>query len=157
MILRPSSDGDTPFLLALYASTRDEERLRFGWSDETWQRFVAQQFTARQVSYREQYPGAEEYIVVVDGREVGRFMQCRLSDEMRLIDIALLPTHRSQGIGTALITALLESASERGLTVRLHVEKNNRAEHLYERLGFVVVADAGVHVLMERRPPAPVS
>ena len=40
------------------------------------------------------------------------------------------------GIGTALVTMVLNEAVSAGKPVVLHVEKHNRARFLYERLGF---------------------
>jgi ribosomal protein S18 acetylase RimI-like enzyme len=36
--------------------------------------------------------------------------------------------------------------------VRIHVEQTNPARRLYERLGFVPVADHGIYQLLECRP-----
>ena len=52
------------------------------------------------------------------------------------MDIALLPEHRSAGIGTALVKLVLNEAASAGKPVVLHVEKFNRACSLYGRLGF---------------------
>lgn len=155
--LRPSAESDAPFLFRLYASTREHEQALFGWDDATWGRFLAQQFATQRAYYREHYPAAEDYIIVVEGRDVGRYMQCRLADEMRFMDIAMLPGDRGRGIGTIVIAAMVEQAFTAGLPARFHVEKTNRAMRLYERLGFELAGDAGMHFLMERRPPAPIS
>ena len=155
--LRPASADDAPFLFALYASTREAERALMGWDDATWSSFLLQQFTAQRDYYRAQYSAAEDFIVVVDGKDVGRFMQCRLTDEMRFMDIAFLPEFRGRGLGTAVITAMLDAAFQAGLPASFHVEKTNRAIRLYERLGFGIVADVGMHYRMERRPPSAVS
>jgi ribosomal protein S18 acetylase RimI-like enzyme len=37
-------------------------------------------------------------------------------------------------------------------TLSIHVEANNPARRLYERLGFRSVADHGVYLLLERAP-----
>ncbi|MEO1210726.1 MAG: GNAT family N-acetyltransferase [Cyanobacteria bacterium J06638_20] len=54
--------------------------------------------------------------------------------------IALVPDYRSQGIGTALLTRLLEAAQVKYPAVSLSVRDRNPAVRLYERLGFVKVA-----------------
>jgi ribosomal protein S18 acetylase RimI-like enzyme len=155
--LRPALAGDAQFLFALYASTREAERTLAGWDDGAWRSFLLQQLTAQREYYRAHYVGAEDFIIVVDGKDVGRFMQCRLADEMRFMDIAFLPEFRGRGFGTAVIMAMLEAAFEAGLPASFHVEKTNRAIRLYERLGFGIVADVGMHYRMERRPPSTVS
>ena len=72
--------------------------------------------------------------------------------EIRMVDIALLPPSRNAGIGTALRRDLLAEAAVAHQPVRLHVEQCNPALRLYERLGFVPIADKGVYLLMEWAP-----
>jgi ribosomal protein S18 acetylase RimI-like enzyme len=57
------------------------------------------------------------------------------------MDIALLPERRNRGIGGDLTRALLEFARRAGLKVTLHVEEENPAKRLYDRLGFEVVGE----------------
>lgn len=52
--------------------------------------------------------------------------------------IALLPRYRGQGIGTALMEAMIALLKEKGYQkASLSVQKENPARRLYERLGFV--------------------
>lgn len=70
-----------------------------------------------------------------------RLMQTDIDNERFLIDgICVAEIHRGQGIGAALVTALIEEARSRGYrTIRLEVvDTNIRARALYERLGFTV-------------------
>ena len=59
-------------------------------------------------------------------------------DEGQIINIATSPAHRGQGLGTAVLSALLEHARERGLvSVTLEVRLSNApAIALYRKLGF---------------------
>ena len=61
------------------------------------------------------------------------------------IDITLLPQHRSQGLGDALLRDLQDEAAAAGKAVEIYVEKFNPAMHLYRRLGFHTEEDAGVY------------
>jgi ribosomal protein S18 acetylase RimI-like enzyme len=89
---------------------------------------------------------------MVGNRPTGRIMVFRSEHEFVLVDIALLPDARSMGIGTALIVKLLTEAEQAGKPVSLHVEKDNRARSLYERLGFEIREDTGIYFKMEWRP-----
>ena len=81
--------------------------------------------------------------------EPGRFLVHRGTDAIRVVDIGLLPEYRNQGIGGALLSAVLVEAAADGKPVRIHIESFNRAIRLYERLGFGPVGLNGIHVEME--------
>jgi hypothetical protein len=76
----------------------------------------------------------------------------RAEAETRVVDVALLPEHRGRGIGSALMREVVDEADARGAKIVLHVEVFNRARSLYDRLGFLPVADVGPYVRMERTP-----
>jgi len=56
--------------------------------------------------------------------------------------------------GGSELSELLDEGARSGKCVSIHVEKNNPAKGLYERLGFAPVADQGVYLLLEARPAA---
>ena len=70
-----------------------------------------------------------------------------------MIDIALLTSERGKGTGGKIMRDILDEALAAGKPVRIHVLKNNRAMHLYERLSFRPIGDTGVYYLMEWVPP----
>jgi len=151
LTLRPSQPDDADFLLALYASTREEELAVVPWTDEQRDAFLRQQFTAQDMYWRGLRPNADWDVVEVDGRPVGRFYVDRMDDEIRIVDIAIAPDHRDRGIGSALIAGVLAEARRSGRRVTIHVERANRARALYERLGFVQIDSTGVYDLLEWR------
>ena len=122
------------------------------WSAEQKAAFVQQQFEAQDAYYREHYDPATFDVIEVDGEPVGRLYVARWEDEIRIMDIALLPEHRGRGIGTAFMRDLLDEGAHTGKRVSIHVELNNPARRLYERLGFSPVEERGVYVLMEATP-----
>lgn len=151
--VRPERGEDRAFLEHLYASTREQETRMLDWPEASRLAFLRQQYQAQHAHYREHYSDANFWIVEVEKKPVGRlYLQLR-DDEIRLMDIALLPERKGQGVGTALVRRVLEIASARGVAVRLHVEPENRAVNLYRRLGFVKLEDRGVYQFMEWRGP----
>jgi GNAT superfamily N-acetyltransferase len=152
--LRPAQDSDRAFLERLYASTRAEELAPVPWSEDQKRAFLAQQFAAQSAHYAEHFADASFDVVLVDGDPAGRLIVARREDVLKVIDIALLPQHRSHGIGTRLMRPLLGEADERGVKVEIYVERLNPALTLYDRLGFVPVEDTGVYLRMERPPGA---
>lgn len=91
-------------------------------------------------------------MIVAGGEPAGRLYVARWEDEIRIVDIALLPEHRGRGVGTALLRELIEEADAAGKPLSIHVEQNNPARPLYDRLGFEEAGEFGVYVLMRRAP-----
>lgn len=143
-----------PFLLALYASTRADELARAGWPPDAQRAFAAQQFGAQHKYYRTFYPDAEWLIVERDGEPLGRLYLDRSDQELRIVDISLIPSYRGKGLGTAMLRDLLAHAAASGRRVSLQVDAANRASALYRRLGFEQVGEPGVYLALEWRPGA---
>ena len=147
--LRPRSSSDDDFLRRVYASTREEELAQVPWSDGEREAFLRHQFDAQDRHYLEHYSGASFDVVERDGVPVGRLYVARWADEIRIMELALLPEQRGAGIGTQLVRAILDEAARSGKRTSVHVEQHNPARRLYERLGFVPVAERGVYLLLE--------
>jgi ribosomal protein S18 acetylase RimI-like enzyme len=147
-LVRPE---DQDFLFKLYASTRAQEIAAFGWPAAQQEAFLRMQFMAQQRSYESAYPQAEHQIVEQNGMPVGRIMVHREKDSARLVDIALLAEYCGQGIGSGLISALMEQCAGDGATLKLQVRQANPAVRLYERLGFIRAGEDAMYIQMERR------
>ncbi|HEU4887236.1 MAG TPA: GNAT family N-acetyltransferase [Thermoanaerobaculia bacterium] len=150
--LRPETDDDLEFTARLYASTREEELRPVDWPDEQKVAFLRQQFDAQRLHYRQHYDFAEFWIIVDDGVPVGRLYIHRHGNDVRLMDIGLMPDHRGRGIGEMLVKRILDAAAAEGKSVSIHVEMFNPAMSLYQRLGFKQIDTYGVYHLMEWRP-----
>jgi RimJ/RimL family protein N-acetyltransferase len=152
LMLRPATDADLPFLFQVYAHTRLDELAPLAWSAEQVNAFLNQQFWAQHTHYHEQSPHADYSIILSDSQPVGRIYIERRDHEIELIDIALLPAYRGQGIGTELLRALLNEAAQAQKPVRLYVEDFNPAYRLYSRFGFQPIGTNGVYTYMEWIP-----
>jgi ribosomal protein S18 acetylase RimI-like enzyme len=150
--LRPIEPGDLDFLYRLYASTRQDELAVVDWDEVQKESFLQMQFAAQHAYYMEHFAGASFQVMLLDGEPVGRLYVDRRPDEVRIIDIALLPAYRSRGIGTRYIREILAEGMAAGVPVRIHVEQYNPALRLYHRLGFRPIRDEGVYYLMEWAP-----
>lgn len=151
--LVPIRQEDMEFLYRVYASTRIEEmRLVTDWTEDEKNAFLCWQFQMQHQHYQTYYPQANYNVIVKDETPIGRLYVAAGSQEIRVMDIALLPPYRNKGIGTSLVREILAEAEENGQIVSLHVEAENPAKHLYERLGFVVVGEAGIYQLLHWVP-----
>jgi len=157
--LHPITDADMPFLFEVYASTRSDIAM-LDWPDEQKTQFLRFQFDAQHSSYTNQFKATAEFkqvsfdLIRKNGLAIGRLYVQRSVQEIRVIDIALLPQFQGRGIGGALLQALIDEAGERDVPVSIHVQPNNPALHLYRRLGFEYIQSDGMHELMHCQPTA---
>ena len=152
-VLRAVRAEDRDFLLRVYASTRAEELALTDWDEAQKQAFLAQQFEAQHHHYQTHYQGARFDLILLDSEPVGRLYVARWKEEIRIMDIALLPEYRNGGIGSGLLRELLEEAAATSRRLTIHVERYNPALRLYRRLGFDPVGETGVYLLLALNPP----
>ena len=148
---RAMTDGDLPFVAALYATTRAEEVAATGWPPALQAAFLDQQHRAQHAHYRAAYPDGEWLLIEREGAPIGRLYLAEQEDGLLIVDISLLPAARGSGLGTAIIKDLLAGEAR---PVELHVDRANRVRRLYERLGFEMVEEQAIYLRMIRRPPA---
>jgi GNAT superfamily N-acetyltransferase len=148
--LRPETEADVPFLSRLYVSTRWQELAPIvDWSEADKREFLETQFAFQRHHYLTYYASTDCAVLEKDGVPAGRLYVDRQADTLLIVDVALLPEWRGQGVGTALMQEVVAEARAAGKTVTVTVEKHNPAERLYRRLGFREVADEGVHWIMQ--------
>lgn len=145
--LRPITPGDEPFLRALYAATREVELAALPPS--LHDTFTNSQYDLQRAHYERAYPHAAWSVIERGGVPVGRLIVDRSGSAWVLVDIAITPVARSQGIGSALIRELLDEARRSGRSLELSVRVDNaRAMELYAQLGFVRRASDGAYISM---------
>lgn len=150
---RATEPSDREFLYGVYASTRQEELAATGWGAAEIETFLRMQFNLQHAQYQN-YPTASFDVILVDDVPAGRFYVDRGKEEIRLVDIALLPEFRGRGIGSRLIGDLVREADTKGLVLSLHVERNNPILGFYSAQGFRTKAERGIYLYMERAPGA---
>jgi ribosomal protein S18 acetylase RimI-like enzyme len=149
--LRPLCETDEAFSFAVYACTRAAEMALVDWTEQQKSAFLRMQFNAQRQHYRLHFPQARWQVIEVCGQAAGRLISDDSGTQMSiLMDIALLPEYRSQGIGTAILRGLLTAAQHAHKSVSLHVEPHNPALRLYQRLGFEICAQSGFYLEMRR-------
>lgn len=151
--LRAVEPEDEDFLLRVYAASRADELALVPWDEGQKRAFIRQQFEAQYAQYYQRFPDAEYSIILYRGQEVGRFWIGRTPEQIRLLDITILPEFQNQGIGAVLLKTLLAESEAKGLPLRHMVFKlNSAALRFYERFGFSPIEDVGAYIHMERRP-----
>lgn len=149
LALREACDLDEPFLFRLFCSVQEPD---FAFLGEAERRAILKmQYAASQRSVCTNWPEARQMIVTTEGQPIGRLSTVCRSDELHLVEIALLSEHRNQGIGSFLMEMLVREARDNhALRIRLNAYRLSRAVRFYLRLGFVLVNDDGAYLLMEK-------
>jgi ribosomal protein S18 acetylase RimI-like enzyme len=146
---RPAEPRDEAFLYDLYAENRAQELAGLAWPEAQRAAFLRMQYDARRRSHAS-LPLLERLIVELHGIAAGTISISRSDDALHVANIALRPEFRGRGLGTRLLGGVIAEAEASGKSVSLSVEKNNRAERLYQRLGFEETGDDGVYMKLER-------
>jgi ribosomal protein S18 acetylase RimI-like enzyme len=147
--LRPETDGDLPFLRALFVSTREQELAVTGWSAEQKLGFCDMQFDLQRRHYYTHMPNCRFDVIECHGEPMGRLYLEPRTAHFHIVDIALMPAWCGKGIGTAILEAIQETARQSGRGVDIFVEQYNPALHLYRRLGFTEIRQDGPYLEME--------
>lgn len=147
---RVIKEKDSEFLKKVYISSRINEMAMSGWPELEIENFLESQFRMQHKQYMERYPKGSFDIIKYNGHEVGRVYVDYGRDEIRILDIIILPEFQRKGIGGHIIEQIIEEAEQKGIPVTLHVEHTNPIRSYYERIGFEVEKDLGVYLFMKR-------
>ena len=97
-------------------------------------------------------PDGTTYIIRFGAVRVGRLRVVRNPERLFLAGIQVIPEFRNKGIGTYVITTLLQEVRRLHLPLELTVSKDNPdAERLYVQLGFERIGEDGSDYLMVAR------
>ncbi len=147
LYLRPETIDDREFLADLYISTREAELPYFGKA------LLRTQYEMRRMQYLARFPGTAPSVIATSHAPCGTLWLAESADEIRIVDIALLPQFRNRGLGTNVLLDLISRADLEFKPLTLTVSKTNPgACRLYQRLGFVIIEDLGMDLAMRREP-----
>lgn len=144
-VLRSPREADIPSLLELLRNVTEETDFLMRYPEETCEYTPElEQIFIENINGHAHNAMA---LCVVDGRVVG---SCTISTSQRIklrhragIGISVLRDFWGQGIGTALMEAVIDAARENPNLLQIELEfleGNTRARQLYEKLGFRIVS-----------------
>ena len=146
--LAEKTPSDEEFLFSVYASTRAEEMaLVAHWSEEQKKQFLRSQFDAQHQYYLSRYPEAFFGVIRFENRPVGRLYTAELAEEVRIIDLTILPEFRRRGVGGKILSDILLNGSRTQKPVQIYIESFNPSGEFFARRGFKPVSEQGIHVL----------
>ncbi|MGE0623227.1 MAG: GNAT family N-acetyltransferase [Pseudomonadales bacterium] len=134
----------------------DELEWLYELNKEVYQEVVVRQFGEwdeafqRDVFFTKWEGVRPAQIIELDGRRIGVVILERKAEYHWLQEIQIATSHQGNGLGTAILKKLIETARLDGIPLRLQVlHENHRAKRLYERLGFQELGKQEHHYLME--------
>jgi ribosomal protein S18 acetylase RimI-like enzyme len=140
--LRPATPADAEFCYQLHKAAMGEYITAiWGWDEQVQRAFHERAFNP------------QRWQIITDGEvDAGMLdVECR-PGEIYVSRIEIDPGHQGHGIGTRIISVLLDEAERKGQDLVLDVlTVNRRAQALYQRLGLTEVArhgDRGTKVTM---------
>jgi ribosomal protein S18 acetylase RimI-like enzyme len=149
---RPVQAGDEHFLFIVYASTRMDELAQVPWNEAQREAFLQMQFNAQQTHYQRYYPDASHELILLRDEPIGRVLVDRTEQDIRIIDLTILPEFRNAGIGTPILKDLQAEGARAGRALTIYVESFNRSLRLFDRLGFHKIGDEGIYFLLKWQP-----
>ncbi|GLS20277.1 hypothetical protein GCM10007874_32940 [Labrys miyagiensis] len=153
--LRRADETDAPFLFDLFRGHTGSRLRMGGLPEDVIEQLVAMQYRARVQSYRDRFPDACWSVIEAAGVPIGELIVTGEPGALYVVDIALNPGHRQQGIGSALMRTVMAAGAARG-GVRAMVAANNEASlRMFRRLGFSETNDEdGVYLELQWQPSA---
>jgi ribosomal protein S18 acetylase RimI-like enzyme len=145
--LRPTTAADSEFCFRLHKAAMGEYVAAiWGWDEQRQRGFHAHGFA----------PGNWQ-IITVDGTDAGILIVDYRPAEIYLARIEIHPGYQGHGVGTRVISALIDEATQRGQDLVLDVlTVNHRAQALYQRLGMKEVGrhgDNNIRITMRSTHP----
>ena len=143
--LREFCAEDEPFGEALFNSTRESFYL-MPMPRQQIDFLLKQQFFLQAISYAQQFPEAETFIITLNDEAIGKIILNRTQKSVHIVDIAFVQKMRGKGYGTEVFSALKSFAAREQLPLLLAVDQQNiHAMRLYLRLGFRLVGASATH------------
>ena len=145
--LRPATSADSEFCFQLHkAAMGGYITAIWGWDEQRQRDFHTRSFN----------PGRWQ-IITADGTDIGMIDVEYRPAEIYLSRIEISPDHQGHGIGTRLVSALIDEARQNGQDLVLDVlTVNHRAQALYQRLGMTEIArhgDGNIKITMRSSRP----
>lgn len=136
---RPARAADRPLLLEVFAESRDLALQAL--PPQVLATVMEQQFSAQEASFAARTPEIEDLVILAaDGAPCGRLVLQDAADALRVVEVAILPSHRGAGIGAEVLRQVQARARIADRPVELAAHRGSPVLGLYRRLGFRVTA-----------------
>ena len=96
--------------------------------------------------------GAAFQILLSDDVPCGYYKEEDFPDRIIPHELVLLPGFQGKGIGTKILSEVIDRAASRNVPVKIRALRENRALNLYRKLGFQDVGSDDTHIELEFVP-----
>ncbi|UGQ44988.1 GNAT family N-acetyltransferase [Massilia endophytica] len=151
--MRAAEPADQAFMEQLYALTRGDVSHMEGCDASTGALLLSLLYRARQSHFEKLYPYADLAIITEHELPIGRLYVNYSQDEIRIIDMSLLPECRNRGIGLGLLRSLQAQGVRMRVPLHVDVLLGSPAQRLLQRCGFVSQGSNGVYNAMSWQAP----
>ena len=131
-LLRVAIESDKEFLLNLRKLTMSEHLANAGIH-----------MTDAQHAERRDYRFENAQIIEMEGESIGLLKYSSDQTTIELSQLQILPDWQGRGIGKTIIDYLITLSLKESRLLTLKVLKENKARHLYHRMGFEIVGEEG--------------
>ncbi len=138
---RKAQANDSEFVFAVKKEAfREYVEQVWGWDDSYQRKLHKRRFTVQ-----------DACIIQFRGIDVGFLATSSTPDILKVNQIYILPEYQGRGIGSAVMTRIIDDASLEQKSVTLQVLKvNTLGVAFYDRLGFIIVGESSTHFQMEK-------
>lgn len=141
VVLKPLNSVNREFLLKVFKESR--EYLAFN------ENMIIDQFKFEQQGILREYPSAKLNVIFLDNEPVGT-VYINYGEVNRILEIAILKKYRNIGIGSQIISKIIDISLKEDKDLYFSVFWFNvKAYRLYKRLGFEVIKNIGVSYEMQ--------
>lgn len=136
---RKANVADVSFLLGLRKSTM-----------EVHLKNAAIHLTPEEHQSRVLYQFDKAKIILYNQERIGLIKLAKNRKEYEIIQFQIDPKFQRQGIGKQILNWLIDAAKQEQKTIRLSVLKNNKAQLLYQKMGFEILDEDPRAFLMQK-------
>lgn len=147
--LAKKTKKDEEFVFEVFSENKIAELHVENWPDQMKKQLIGLQFSAFELAMKNEYPEAEDLVIMADSEKAGRLQLDKSENGFRIINISLLPAFQGRGIGSKILKDILEEANQKQIPVYLEVDKTNPAFNLYQRLDFEIYGQNEVKYSMK--------
>lgn len=142
--LRWALNSDCDFLYSLLTITLKQYYIE---TYEKWDDDIERNY------FDESFQENKYQIISYDGQDIGCLAKKNNPSEIFIHEIQILPQYQNKGIGSMIMSSIIEESEKLNMPIKIEVLKSNRKAHnFYHRMKFSKSGENESHITMIRNP-----